>query len=96
MLSELIEHYKAAQSAWLDVSHKDESGPSTEWDAYEAAEDAVLSFPCTTIEEVRLKAAFVKSDENAFDSVKNCFRGGDHKKEYVLAIFLRSLLGSAD
>ncbi|WP_431321647.1 hypothetical protein [Rhizobium sp. YTU87027] len=97
MLNELIERYKIAQKAWLNLFEDAaaENNPSPEWDAYERAEAALLYYPCKTIEEVQIKAAFILGDANAFDSVKNCFRTFDGKEVHVLSLFLQSLLGEA-
>jgi hypothetical protein len=92
MLSELIERYQQTQKAWRAKVDKHDSDPSeAEWQAYEAAEEAVLSFPCKNFDDVRLKAAFVLADENAMDSVKNSVRPGDGMP--TLVFFLRSLVG---
>ena len=98
MLTDLIEKYREAQAAWYVKFDEDDSQSNScpEWDAYEAAEDAVLHFPCKTLADVQIKAAFVIADENAHDSLRNCFRMVDGKKEWSLTPFLRSLLGDQE
>ncbi|TQX88463.1 MULTISPECIES: hypothetical protein [unclassified Rhizobium] len=98
MLTDLIARYFAAQRAWLVLFDQEDpnAGSSPEWDAYELAENAVLYFPCKTLDEVWEKAAFVLSDPNAFDTVRNCIHTVGDDNSYVLAPFLRSLLGEAD
>lgn len=64
-----------------------DDGP--EQDAVEAAEDAVLRFPCQTLDEVRVKARFFLNNSGPYDTIRNCF---DAKEETLLP-FLRSLAG---
>jgi hypothetical protein len=94
----LINDYFIAQRAWRALSAQDDTtdAPSPEWDAYEAAEDAILQFPCRTHEEVTMKVAFVLADDNAFDSVRTCFREVGDRTVWTLTAFLRSLLGGLE
>lgn len=57
----------------------------------EVAEDAVLRFPCQTLDEVRVKAQFFLNNSGPYDTIRNCF---DAKEETLLP-FLRSLAGGA-
>ncbi|EJK83564.1 hypothetical protein [Rhizobium sp. AP16] len=93
MLTDLIAQYHEAQRVWQAQFDEDDTKASNskEWDAYEAAEDAILYYPCKTLEDVQTKASFVLADTNALDSVTNCFRSDDGAPSLVL--FLRSLLG---
>ena len=94
-LRELIEAYRQAQAAWrkLDDGTIGVTDNSPEWQAYENAENAVLFFPCQTIEDVCLKARFVLDEDSAYDSLKNCYFGDTG--EDVLKGFLRCLAGEA-
>ncbi len=84
----LIKTYQAARDAW-DKADPDGNCDGPEWDALEAAEDAILRFPCTTIGQVRAKARFFIETEPAYDTIRNCY----DSKEEALIPFLRSLLG---
>ena len=89
----LIDAYNEAQAVWSIRFDADSNtaGDCPEWDAYEATEQAVIEYPCSTIEEVRVKARFLLNDEFPYESVKQCKRGDTD----VLKSFLRSLLGEA-
>lgn len=95
MLTDLIEKYHEAKAAWHAKFDEDEDQASScpEWDAYEAAEDAVLNFPCQTLADVQIKAAFILVDESAHDSLRNCYRIVDGELQCSLTLFLHSLLG---
>jgi hypothetical protein len=69
----------------------DYSSDRPEWDAYEAAENAVIVFPCQTFADVQAKARFFLENEAAYDTIRNCY---DSKEEALLP-FLRSLIGEA-
>jgi hypothetical protein len=71
------------------VQNGDEEGPA--WDEYEAAEGAVIKFPCRTIEEVREKARFFLENDGPYDTIRNCFSNEGE----TLRPFLQSLLGGA-
>jgi hypothetical protein len=92
-LRNLIKAYYVAQAAWrkLDEATVGVTDNSPEWRAYDAAENAVLFFPCQTIEDVRLVARFALDEEMALDSLMNCTIGDVP----VVSIFLRALLGEA-
>jgi hypothetical protein len=67
----------------------EDDGP--EWDAYEAAEHAVIFYPCRTMDDVRIKARFFLENEGPNDTLQNCPIGPAR----ALDVFLRSLLGEA-
>lgn len=94
-LRELIDAYRQAQAAWrkLDDETVGVTDGSPEWRAYEDAENAVLFFPCQTLEDVRLKDRFVLDEDSAYDSLKNCYFSDTG--EDVLKGFLRCLTGEA-
>lgn len=62
-----------------------------EWDAYEAAEHALVVFPCKTLEEVQAKTRFFLENQPCYDTIRNCAIGA----EETLLPFLRSLLGDS-
>ncbi|MGZ9718751.1 hypothetical protein [Rhizobium miluonense] len=91
-LTEAIASYKKAQRAWWTLCRvSDDTDDSREWHAYEAAADDVLYHPCRNLDEVREKARFITSNDNAFDSLRNCYLPDGTA---VLVQFLRSLLGN--
>lgn len=66
--------------------------PDEEYEAYNAAETALLVHPCHSLAEVRTKARVVlENEEVLFEAIGNCLieKGG----EPMMAGFLRSLLG---
>lgn len=69
-----------------------DDGDGPEWHAYEAAVDSVLYHTCRNLDEVREKARFIISDDNAFDSLRNCYLPDGTP---ALVQFLRSLLGDS-
>lgn len=86
-LHELINAFAAAKAAY--DRNADPDGP--EWDAYEAAEHAIIVYPCLTIEDVRLKARFFLDNSGPNDTLRNCFSADGP----VVDVFLHSLLGGA-
>ena len=86
-LAALIQAHAVARLAWDRVDPTGSSSP--EYAAFEAAEEAVLRYPCRTLEEVREKARFIIENPSAFDSICNLGEGNEH----CGLIFLRSLLG---
>jgi hypothetical protein len=86
-LTHLIDIHAATRLAWDKADPTGSSGP--EYAAFEAAEEAVLRYPCSTFEEVREKARFIIENPSAFDSICNLGEGDEH----CGLIFLRSLLG---
>jgi hypothetical protein len=87
-LREAIDTFTAAKSAYDNATVEDD-GPK--WDAYEAAEHAVIIYPCQTIEDARLKARFFLDNDGPNDTLRNCVSERGH----VLDAFLRSLIGEA-
>lgn len=71
----------------FDAADCDNDG--VEWEAYEAAEHAVIVHPCSTIDEVRVKANFFLTNHAPYDTIRNCY----NSEEETLLPFLRSLLG---
>lgn len=86
-LAALIQAHAAARLAWDRADPTGSSSP--EYLAFEAAEEVVLRYPCSTLEEVREKARFIIANPSAFDSICNLGEGDEH----CGLIFLRSLLG---
>lgn len=93
-LSELIDAfakastaYRAAEANNLDAKAED----FPEWEAYEAAEHAVIIYPCRSLEDVRTKARFFLDNDGPYDTIRNCVLG----EEETLLLFLRSLVGGA-
>lgn len=93
-LVQLIAIYTEAKRVWETqwLEDEDKAGDSVEWNAYEDAGDAILNYPCATMDEIRIKAAFVLSDENLTDTLMNCYRTVNGAEEYCLLPFLRSML----
>lgn len=87
-LETLIAAYHAARAAWFESDTEANGDP--EWDAYEAAEDTVLRYPCTTLAEVQEKARFFLDNDSPFDTLRNC----QTATEEALRPFLRSLCGT--
>lgn len=85
-LRELINVYTHAKAAF-DAADPDCDEP--EWNAYEAAEHAIIIYPCRTLDEVRHKARFFLENSGPFDTIHNCYT----TTEATLLPFLRSLLG---
>lgn len=88
MLTDLIQKHLATTVEFHATEEGDIDHDST-WDAKEHAEDAVMREPCHLIEDVRAKARWALADEVVQDSLMNRHIDGG----YVLAVFLRSLLG---
>lgn len=90
-LSPLIAACAAAKAVWEEADRKlvGQSCIGPEWDAYQAAEAAVVLHPCRTLEEVREKAAFFLADDSAYDTLRNCYTG----EWEALSVFLQSLSG---
>jgi hypothetical protein len=83
-LHELIDAFTAAKSAYQAAAE----GEGPEWDAYEAAEHAVIVYPCQTIKDVRVKARFFLENSGPNDTLRNC----DSESGHTLDLFLRSLV----
>ncbi|MBB5043466.1 hypothetical protein [Shinella fusca] len=94
MLVQLIATYAEAKWIWETqwCEDEDKAGDSVEWSAYEDAGDAILNYPCASMDEIRIKAAFVLSDESLTDTLMNCYRTVNGAEEYCLLPFLRSML----
>jgi len=69
----------------------DSRGTDEAYNAMADAELAVIAHPCTTLAEVRRKAALALADDMMMDSLTNC----TIRDEPVMNVFLRSLLGEA-
>lgn len=93
MLNELIEKHRAADAEFVRACNGETGEAENWWDAKEAAEMAVIRYPCRTFEEVREKIRWALADENVQDSITNCTIG--EEKEHVGLIFIRSLLGGS-
>jgi hypothetical protein len=93
-LVQLMATYTEAKRVWETqwLEDEDKAGDSVEWNAYEDAGDAILNYPCASMDEIRIKAAFVLSDENLTDTLMNCYRTVNGAEEYCLLPFLRSML----
>lgn len=92
-LRELVEAFNVAKGAWDALCEADPDGEDDnppEWEAYEAAEHAVIVHPCQTIEDVHLKARFFLINAGPNDTLRNCLTGD---QDWTLDCFLRSLLG---
>lgn len=87
-LATAIAAFLEAKRAY-DAVPPDLDKEGAEWDAYEATEHAVVTYPCKTFEEVQLKARFFLDNDGPYDTIKNCFGS----TEETLRPFLRSLLG---
>ncbi len=86
-LRELIDTFAAAQAAYEAADPEEDDSP--EWSAYDAAQRAVIMFPCRTLDEVRAKARFFMENDGPYDTIRNCRTD----TEETLMPFLRSLLG---
>jgi hypothetical protein len=84
----LINTFEVARQAY-EVAAKTDDTDGPVWDAYEAAEHAVIVYPCRTIEDVRLKAKFFLENEGPNDTLRNC----SSSQGPALDRFLRSLIG---
>lgn len=82
-----IDAFLAARQVFLADSTYEEDSAS--WDAYCQTEHEVIIHPCTTMDEVRMKARFFLECEPAYDTIRNCRR----QDEETLRPFLRSLVG---
>ncbi|WP_313760199.1 hypothetical protein [Rhizobium sp.] len=91
-LAEAIATWEAAEAAFRSAVVADPSNDHDKlFEAKEAAELALITHPCLTIDDVRAKATIAIRDGNVFDSLTNCNIDGEH----VQMIFLRSILGEA-
>lgn len=82
--------YLAAKNAWIaagNPSGLECDGPA--WEAFIAAELALIQSPCLTIDDVRAKASIILSDDSLFDTLTSNYVGEDR----CAAIFLRSMTG---
>ncbi len=89
-LKALIDAYEKAREDYENAAPENEGGP--EWDAYEAAEHAVIIYPCRSLEDVRMKARFFLENSGLYDTIRNS-RTSAEPEEEALMPFLRSLLG---
>lgn len=90
LLNSLIEGYRKAEDAYEKATEEDDfNGP--DWDAKEAAEHAVIMYPCRSLDDVRTKARFFLENTSPYDTIRNC----RNATEETLRPFLRSLLGEA-
>lgn len=96
-LQRRIYTFKSARAAYQvrEEADTDTAGTSPEWDAYEVAEDALLSFPCKSMADVALKADLIISDNGLSDTIRNCFKIEGDGKKWRLEPFLRSMKGEA-
>lgn len=88
-INDLISAHAVAQAAWDAVKHLETPPAEAIFEAKDAAEHAVIVFPCVTIEDVRRKAEFILNDPIAYDSVEQCQVDGVG----VLRLLLQSLAG---
>lgn len=84
-----IAAYAKAREAWENADPEGEWPDSPEWIACDAAEHAIIVYPCQTMEDVRKKADFFLNNESAYETIRNCRSA----TEETLLPFLRSLLG---
>lgn len=87
-LRELIDACVKAKAAF-DAA--DVNNDEAEWNAFDEAEDAVITYPCRSLEDVRTKARFFLETESSYDTIRNSYT----TTEDTLMSFLRSLLGEA-
>jgi hypothetical protein len=87
-LETLIATFEAARIAFNAADANDDGA---EFEKYYDAEIAVITHPCRSIEDIRLKARFLLDNDGPNDTVQNCFV--PESGEPVLNVFLRSLLG---
>lgn len=85
-LPELIAAFVAAKAAY-DAA--DEYDDDLESEVCDAAEYAVIVYPCQTIDDIRLKARLFLTSSPLNDTLRNGHTGEDS----ALDVFLRSLLG---
>ncbi len=89
-----LEDYNAKEAIYRPLA--DELGDTdlcqAEWEAKEAAEEALLRAPCITIADVHAKAKLALEDESVFDSITNCTHADGR---HIGKTFLRSLLGES-
>jgi hypothetical protein len=85
---EADEAFRTFCNASTDLK-KDEAKADELYDVQTAAEDHLIAEPCTTLADVRAKAAIVMGHEGIFESVTNGTIDGEH----VMQIFLRSIVG---
>lgn len=84
----LIEAYAAAKSAWEAIFDKgQDQGP--ERNAWIAAETAIITLPCNTLDEVRAKVRFFLEHPGVCEEI----RAGCTLDKDSLVSFLHSLLG---
>ncbi len=88
-LRELISAYHRAREAFENAWDDDEDATGQKWGAKEAAEHAVVVYPCKSLDDVRTKARFFLENDSAYDAIRNCRTA----TEETLLPFLRSLLG---
>ncbi|KQZ31609.1 hypothetical protein ASD50_15200 [Mesorhizobium sp. Root552] len=88
-LQAAIDAFLEAKRAYDAAIEGGGDGEGPEWDVYEATEHAVISYPCQTIEDVRLKGQFFLDKAGPNDTLRNCFSS----EGPTLDRFLRSLLG---
>ena len=89
MLTDLIGKYQEAETAFRAACTAEPGRDHDDlWNAKEDAEMAVIRHQCISLEDVRAKARLALSDENVYDSLRNCFID----ERDVLVIFLLSVL----
>lgn len=88
-LRDLTEAFTAAKAAWDSTVNATDYDDPKLWDAYEAAEHAVIIHPCKSLDDVRLKARFFLDHDGPNDTLRNCMSQEGPTLDY----FLRSLLG---
>lgn len=91
LLNSLIEDHRKAEEAYEKAIEEDEGFDGPEWVAKEAAEDAVITYPCQSLDDVRTKARFFLENKSSYDTIRHCYT----TTEDTLMPFLRSLLGEA-
>lgn len=85
-LETLIARFFDAQRAYDAVPAEQDDDP--QFEVYEAAETAVITYPCKTVGEVQRKARFFLENDGPNDTLRNCFNNAGP----TLNRFLRSLL----
>jgi hypothetical protein len=87
-LRQLIDDFATAKIAY-DALGDDCDCEGPEWDAYEAAEHAVIVYPIRDLDEVRQKARFFLDEAGPNDTLRSCYGSSGR----CLDMFLRSLIG---
>ena len=86
----LIDAFADTKAAYEKVAE----GDTPEWNAYEAAEHAIIVHPCQSMDDVRQKARFFLDEVGPNDTLRNC-RVSSTSPERCIDLFLRSLCGES-